>query len=131
MATYLPLFNDRCFIHHRKSHLSECGISIRVMLFSSFFLIFNLIILCILLTLPGILNHSVDSLMVQEIFSSSTHKTKHFQKIHRRTGVPFNSMLFFDDEDRNIEAVRVPSVLLFFPFPQKNFFFLFLAHEAS
>ncbi|KAK1301108.1 hypothetical protein QJS10_CPB13g00208 [Acorus calamus] len=43
--------------------------------------------------------------VAQEIFSSWTHKTEHFQRIHRRTGVPLNSMLFFDDEDRNIEAV--------------------------
>ncbi|KAG8650415.1 magnesium-dependent phosphatase 1 [Manihot esculenta] len=43
--------------------------------------------------------------VVQEIFSSWTHKTEHFQRIHSRTGVPFNSMLFFDDEDRNIQAV--------------------------
>lgn len=41
----------------------------------------------------------------QEIFSSWTHKTEHFQRINRRTGVPYNSMLFFDDEDRNIGAV--------------------------
>ncbi|KAJ9705745.1 hypothetical protein PVL29_003711 [Vitis rotundifolia] len=43
--------------------------------------------------------------VAQEIFSSWSHKTEHFQRIHRRTGVPFNSMLFFDDEDRNIESV--------------------------
>ncbi|MQL87267.1 hypothetical protein Taro_019816 [Colocasia esculenta] len=43
--------------------------------------------------------------VAQEIFSSWTHKTEHFQRIHRRTGVPFKSMVFFDDEDRNIEAV--------------------------
>ncbi|EOX91941.1 Haloacid dehalogenase-like hydrolase superfamily protein isoform 2 [Theobroma cacao] len=43
--------------------------------------------------------------VAEEIFSSWTHKTEHFQRIHRRTGVPFSSMLFFDDEDRNIEAV--------------------------
>ena len=42
----------------------------------------------------------------QEIFSSWTHKTDHFQRIHSRTGVPFKSMLFFDDEDRNIETVK-------------------------
>ncbi|CAO2830349.1 unnamed protein product [Amaranthus hypochondriacus] len=42
---------------------------------------------------------------VQEIFSSWTHKTEHFQRIHTRTGIPFDSMLFFDDEHRNIEAV--------------------------
>ncbi|KAJ4963948.1 hypothetical protein NE237_023887 [Protea cynaroides] len=53
--------------------------------------------------------------VAQEIFSSWTHKTEHFQRIHRRTGVPFNSMLFFDDEDRNIEAVSkmgVTSILV-------------------
>ncbi|KAL6347273.1 hypothetical protein AAG906_013709 [Vitis piasezkii] len=32
--------------------------------------------------------------VAQEIFSSWSHKTEHFQRIHRRTGVPFNSMLF-------------------------------------
>ncbi|KAM1030495.1 hypothetical protein EV1_033989 [Malus domestica] len=51
----------------------------------------------------------------QEIFSSWTHKTDHFQRIHTRTGVPFNSMLFFDDENRNIQAVSkmgVTSILV-------------------
>ncbi|PPD75256.1 hypothetical protein GOBAR_DD27812 [Gossypium barbadense] len=43
--------------------------------------------------------------VAKEIFSSWTHKTDHFQRIHSRTGIPFNSMLFFDDEDRNIQAV--------------------------
>ncbi|KAF5733366.1 putative Magnesium-dependent phosphatase [Tripterygium wilfordii] len=53
--------------------------------------------------------------VVREIFSSWTHKTEHFQKIHTRTGVPFKSMLFFDDEDRNIRAVSkmgVTSILV-------------------
>ncbi|KAI9125226.1 hypothetical protein K1719_003842 [Acacia pycnantha] len=53
--------------------------------------------------------------VAQEIFSSWTHKTDHFQKIHRKTGVPYSSMLFFDDEDRNIEAVSkmgVTSILV-------------------
>ncbi|XP_077234133.1 haloacid dehalogenase-like hydrolase (HAD) superfamily protein [Tasmannia lanceolata] len=53
--------------------------------------------------------------VAQEIFSSWCHKTEHFQRIHRRTGVPFNSMLFFDDEDRNIDAVSnmgVTSILV-------------------
>uniref|UniRef100_A0A2P2MNJ1 Magnesium-dependent phosphatase n=1 Tax=Rhizophora mucronata TaxID=61149 RepID=A0A2P2MNJ1_RHIMU len=51
----------------------------------------------------------------QEIFSSWTHKTEHFQRIHLRTEVPFNSMLFFDDENGNIEAVSkmgVTSILV-------------------
>ena len=46
--------------------------------------------------------------IAQEIFSSLSHKTQHFQIIHR-TGVPFNSMLFFNDEDRNIESVKMAS----------------------
>ncbi|CAL1370406.1 unnamed protein product [Linum trigynum] len=53
--------------------------------------------------------------VAQEIFSSWTHKTEHFQKIHSRTSVPFNSMLFFDDEDRNINTVSkmgVTSILV-------------------
>ncbi|XP_059647992.1 uncharacterized protein LOC132294230 [Cornus florida] len=53
--------------------------------------------------------------VAQEIFSSWTHKTEHFQRINRRTGMPFNSMLFFDDEDRNIESVSkmgVTSILV-------------------
>ncbi|KAF7843023.1 magnesium-dependent phosphatase 1 [Senna tora] len=59
---------------------------------------------------------SIKSMFVaQEIFSSWTHKTDHFQRIHSRTGVPFNSMLFFDDENRNIQAVSkmgVTSILV-------------------
>ncbi|WOG84631.1 hypothetical protein DCAR_0103815 [Daucus carota subsp. sativus] len=53
--------------------------------------------------------------VAQEIYSSWTHKTEHFQKINRLTGVPFKSMLFFDDEHRNIEAVSkmgVTSILV-------------------
>lgn len=50
---------------------------------------------------------NIKSLFVaKEIFSSWTHKTEHFQKIHTRTGVPFTDMLFFDDEDRNIKSVN-------------------------
>jgi predicted enzyme involved in methoxymalonyl-ACP biosynthesis len=48
--------------------------------------------------------HTLDN-YVKEIFSSWTHKTEHFQKIQRKTGIPYKSMLFFDDEDRNIETV--------------------------
>ncbi|KAI9177045.1 hypothetical protein LWI28_010387 [Acer negundo] len=59
---------------------------------------------------------SIDSIFVaKEIFSSWTHKTDHFQRIHSRTAVPFNSMLFFDDEDRNIQSVSkmgVTSILV-------------------
>ncbi|KMT00880.1 hypothetical protein BVRB_9g221530 [Beta vulgaris subsp. vulgaris] len=44
--------------------------------------------------------------VAQEIFSSYTHKTEHFQRIHRRTRIPYTDMLFFDDEDRNIKSVN-------------------------
>lgn len=53
--------------------------------------------------------------VAQEIFASWTHKTDHFQMIHTQTGIPFNSMLFFDDEDRNIQSVSkmgVTSILV-------------------
>jgi hypothetical protein len=46
---------------------------------------------------------------MKEIFSSWTHKTEHFQKIQRKTGIPYKSMLFFDDEDRNIKTVIICS----------------------
>ncbi|XP_061358356.1 uncharacterized protein LOC133302568 [Gastrolobium bilobum] len=59
---------------------------------------------------------SIRSMFVaQEIFYSWTHKTDHFQRIHSRTGVPFNSMLFFDDDDNNIQVVSkmgVTSILV-------------------
>ncbi|PIN17678.1 Magnesium-dependent phosphatase [Handroanthus impetiginosus] len=58
----------------------------------------------------------IKSLFVaKEIFSSWTHKTDHFQKIKNRTAVPYNEMLFFDDEDGNIETVSkmgVTSILV-------------------
>ncbi|GAU24075.1 hypothetical protein TSUD_388680 [Trifolium subterraneum] len=53
--------------------------------------------------------------VAQEIYSSWSHKTDHFQRIHSTTGIPFNSMLFFDDENRNIQAVSkmgVTSILV-------------------
>ncbi|KAM0061067.1 putative protein-tyrosine-phosphatase [Helianthus debilis subsp. tardiflorus] len=53
--------------------------------------------------------------VAQEIFSSWSHKTEHFKKIQQKTRVPYESMLFFDDEDRNIESVSkmgVTSILV-------------------
>ncbi|KAJ3671927.1 hypothetical protein LUZ60_008006 [Juncus effusus] len=41
----------------------------------------------------------------QEIFRSWGPKIEHFKRIQRRTGVPYNSMLFFDDDYRMIQAV--------------------------
>ncbi|XP_031112122.1 magnesium-dependent phosphatase 1-like [Ipomoea triloba] len=53
--------------------------------------------------------------IAQEVFPSWSPKTEHFQRIHRRTGLPYNEMLFFDDETRNIDAVSkmgVTSILV-------------------
>ncbi|XP_057763621.1 uncharacterized protein LOC130984925 [Salvia miltiorrhiza] len=70
---------------------------------------------------PDIANTFLDKLgikslfVAQEIFSSRTHKIDHFQRIKRRTNIPYTEMLFFDDEDRNIEAVSnigVTSILV-------------------
>ncbi|KAG6041338.1 hypothetical protein E4U41_004868 [Claviceps citrina] len=40
-----------------------------------------------------------------EIYPSS--KLRHFEAIHKKTGIPFEDMLFFDDERRNIETERL------------------------
>ncbi|KAF3326065.1 Magnesium-dependent [Carex littledalei] len=70
---------------------------------------------------PDIANTFLDKLgmkslfVATEIFSSWTHKTEHFQRIQRKTNIPYKSMLFFDDEDRNIDSVSkmgVTSVLV-------------------
>ncbi|KAJ1685673.1 hypothetical protein LUZ63_017063 [Rhynchospora breviuscula] len=47
----------------------------------------------------------IQSLFIaQEIFCSWTPKTEHFKGIQRTTGIPFSSMLFFDDDYRNNQA---------------------------
>nr|GMD87962.1 magnesium-dependent phosphatase 1 [Ipomoea batatas] len=70
---------------------------------------------------PDIANHflcklGIKSIVVaEEVFPSWSPKTEHFQRIHRRTGLPYNEMLFFDDETRNIEAgskMGVTSILV-------------------
>ncbi|KAL4555942.1 hypothetical protein LXL04_038576 [Taraxacum kok-saghyz] len=53
--------------------------------------------------------------VAQEIFSSWSHKTEHFKKIQQKTQVSYDKMLFFDDEDRNIDSVSkmgVTSILV-------------------
>lgn len=59
----------------------------------------------------GLTNLFVD----MEIFPSWTHKTEHLKNIHQKTSIPYTSMLFFDDEDRNIQTVSrmgVTSILV-------------------
>ena len=50
----------------------------------------------------------------QQIYPSWSHKVEHFQKIQNNTGIPVKNMLFFDDEDRNIQAVSLFTLLLMF-----------------
>eukprot|EP00249_Psilotum_nudum_P027469 c35176_g1_i1 orf=361-861(-) len=50
-----------------------------------------------------------------EIYPSWNHKAEHFRNIQQKTGIPYSSMLFFDDEDRNTQTVSkmgVTSVLV-------------------
>ncbi|KAJ7548687.1 hypothetical protein O6H91_07G022400 [Diphasiastrum complanatum] len=50
-----------------------------------------------------------------EIFSSQSFKAEHFQRIQQKTGIPYSSMLFFDDETGNIRTVSkmgVTSILV-------------------
>ncbi|URD96535.1 Magnesium-dependent phosphatase [Musa troglodytarum] len=55
---------------------------------------------------------SIGMWTIMEIFSSWTHETEHCRRIQRRTGIPFKSMLFFDDELRNIEAEIISNLTL-------------------
>ncbi|WJZ84471.1 hypothetical protein VitviT2T_004074 [Vitis vinifera] len=62
---------------------------------------------------PDIAKTVLDKLGIKKYFPVG-HTRQHFQRIHR-TGVPFNSILFFDDEDRNIDSVSkmgVTSILV-------------------
>ncbi|KAG8062506.1 hypothetical protein GUJ93_ZPchr0003g18059 [Zizania palustris] len=70
---------------------------------------------------PDIANAFLDKLELQsmfvtkEIYDSWTHKTEHFQRIQMTTGIPYESMLFFDDEYRNFDSVSkmgVTSILV-------------------
>ncbi|KAI3509332.1 hypothetical protein L1887_24537 [Cichorium endivia] len=53
--------------------------------------------------------------VAKEILSRWSHKIEHFKKNQQETQLPFNHVLFFDDENRNIEAVSkmgVTSILV-------------------
>lgn len=63
----------------------------------------------------------------EEIYPGS--KLKHFQNLRDKTGVPYYSMAFFDDEERNIREIRslgvhcvyVPNGLTVSHIPEANF----------
>ncbi|EGS21874.1 magnesium-dependent phosphatase-like protein [Thermochaetoides thermophila DSM 1495] len=61
---------------------------------------------------PGVESSSSKKLRVIDAFDGGLEiyegtKIRHFEVIARRTGVPFNEMLFFDDERPNLEVERL------------------------
>jgi magnesium-dependent phosphatase 1 len=41
------------------------------------------------------------------ILTCPASKLKHFKALHERTGIPYNEMLFFDDEHRIVEVEKL------------------------
>ncbi|RSH79425.1 uncharacterized protein EHS24_001472 [Apiotrichum porosum] len=52
--------------------------------------------------IDGKIVRSSSYFQTMEIYPSS--KLKHFKAIHKKTGIPYEEMLFFDDEHRNFEV---------------------------
>ncbi|OWZ36733.1 magnesium-dependent phosphatase-1 [Cryptococcus neoformans] len=50
----------------------------------------------------GDLVKAISYFNTMEIYPGS--KLRHFREIHRKTGIPYEQMLFFDDEHRNFEV---------------------------
>lgn len=75
---------------------------------------FSKVVCCFRLFLSSVAH---DGWMGQQIYPSWSHKVEHFQKIQNNTGIPVKNMLFFDDEDRNIRAVSLFTLLLMFSPP--------------
>lgn len=48
-----------------------------------------------------------------EIYPGS--KTTHFQKLHKSSGLPYEEMLFFDDESRNTNVEQLGVVMCLVP----------------
>lgn len=48
-----------------------------------------------------------------EIYPGS--KMTHFQKIHQNTGIPFDEMVFYDDESRNKEVAKLGVTFVLVP----------------
>lgn len=69
---------------------------------------------CLALNCPPHLFNIVDltsaAFSTQEIYPTFTHKTEHFKAILQGTKVPYEEMLFFDDEDRNVNTVSLHAV---------------------
>ncbi|KAL1757027.1 magnesium-dependent phosphatase-1 [Schizophyllum commune] len=54
---------------------------------------------------PNLARQALSLLLVPPLRGDADgSKLKHFKKIHERTGIPYDEMLFFDDEHRNSEV---------------------------
>ncbi|KAI0032525.1 magnesium-dependent phosphatase-1 [Vararia minispora EC-137] len=60
----------------------------------------------------GIPTPAIEFFDQQEIYPGS--KIQHFKQLHKKTGIPYGEMLFFDDEGRNreVESLGVTFILV-------------------
>ncbi|KAF9530792.1 magnesium-dependent phosphatase-1 [Crepidotus variabilis] len=65
------------------------------------------------LTKEATLQPAIELFDELEIYPGS--KLKHFRALHERTGIPYNEMLFFDDERRNIEVEKLGVTFVLVP----------------
>lgn len=56
---------------------------------------------------------AIDFFDNMEIYPGS--KIKHFERLHKATGIPYEDMLFFDDEKRNKEVERLGVMMWWVP----------------
>ncbi|KAK5113845.1 hypothetical protein LTR62_003229 [Meristemomyces frigidus] len=64
-----------------------------------------------MLSIPGTeVRKATDMFDYSEIYPGS--KTTHFQRIHKESGIPYEEMLFFDDEARNKNVETLGVVML-------------------
>jgi magnesium-dependent phosphatase 1 len=62
-----------------------------------------------LLKIPSTSKRAIDYFDYLQIYPGN--KTTHFERIHRESGIPYEEMLFFDDESRN-KNVEVLGVVM-------------------
>jgi len=49
--------------------------------------------------------HTIDTVLVHQEYTYKGCKTTHHRNLHKKTGVPYEEMVFFDNEHCNIEEV--------------------------
>ncbi|ODQ52270.1 putative magnesium-dependent phosphatase P8B7.31 [Saitoella complicata NRRL Y-17804] len=66
-----------------------------------------------LMTLPPSNKRAESFFDTCEIYPGS--KIKHFQELHRKTGIPYTEMVFYDDERRNVEVEKLGVTFVLVP----------------